>query len=154
MEAQKMRLRNLTPRKVVPNLEPYYPNYEVENDNYEKELASIRILFVMTEPMKTDPVEMLGLSQRAENVLKRHHIETIAQAVDRFNDITSKNWKRLKPLSGCGITAAKEIKSKLFEFMLNTMTEEEQVAYFEALNLINGGGLAVEFIEKGETEDA
>lgn len=146
----------MTPTQMLPELDPYVKTRQSFQGKSQKDKPdTLRVLLVSTDEMREEPVENLDLSQGSLNALKRAQILTIGELINRFNNVTSRNSIYVKPIAGLGKVKCTEVKSKLLDYMFDSMTEEQQVAYFEALNLINGGGLAYEVIkEEEETNDA
>lgn len=64
-----------------------------------------------------ESTEVLNLSQRANNCLKRLKITTLEELADKINVLGS--------VKGTGVKTIVEIKSSLFDYALSTMTDDE-----------------------------
>ena len=64
-----------------------------------------------------ESTEVLNLSQRANNCLKRLKITTLEELADKINMLGS--------AKGTGVKTIVEIKSSLFDYALSTMTDDE-----------------------------
>lgn len=64
-----------------------------------------------------ESTEVLNLSQRANNCLKRLKITTLEELADKIDMLGS--------AKGTGVKTIVEIKSSLFDYALSTMTDDE-----------------------------
>lgn len=64
-----------------------------------------------------EKTEVLNLSQRANNCLKRLKITTLEELADKIDMLGS--------AKGTGVKTIVEIKSSLFDYALSTMTDDE-----------------------------
>ena len=64
-----------------------------------------------------ESTEVLNLSQRANNCLKRLKITTLEELADKIDILGS--------AKGTGVKTIVEIKSSLFDYALSTMTDDE-----------------------------
>ena len=64
-----------------------------------------------------ESTEVLNLSQRANNCLKRLKITTLEELADKIDMLGS--------TKGTGVKTIVEIKSSLFDYALSTMTDDE-----------------------------
>ena len=82
-----------------------------------------RLIFptFFTKEFKESPIELMQLSMRASNSLKRGGIMTMGKLIEKFED--------LPKLRNCGAGSVKEIKNAFLQAWYETL-EPEQVTEF------------------------
>ncbi len=98
----------------------------------EKHGVSFKFRLYMTREMKEAPLDILDLSMRASNCLKRAGYVTVGQLVDAMS-----SGLELSSIRNCGKTSIIEIKAGLFLFGLSNMSAERQEHYLEEVLLMN-----------------
>lgn len=78
---------------------------------------------------KEESIEILSLSMRAGNSLKRGNIFTIGDLVAKFDD--------LPKLRNCGISTVKEIKNVFLQAWYEQLEPEEVTAFWEEFIKVN-----------------
>lgn len=76
----------------------------------------------ITKNMKETGIEMLGMSNRANNLLKRMAMNTLGDIADK--------WQELKRVRGMGVGTLKEIQNAVVNFMISEMSDDELVEWF------------------------
>ena len=98
----------------------------------EKHGGSFKFKLYMTKEMQEAPLDILDLSIRASNCLKRAGYTTVGQVVDAI-----RSGLDLSSIRNCGATSILEIKAGLFLFNLSNMSAERQERYLEETVLMN-----------------
>lgn len=89
-----------------------------------KKGSNFRFNIYLTERMQNKDVEVLELSERAKNALKRAGVRTIGDLVSRFRSSTE-----LGRLRNCGSKSVNEIMVKLFCYQYFMLPEKERESY-------------------------
>ncbi len=98
----------------------------------ENKKSSLKFRMHMTKKMSDAPLEMLDLSARPYNSLKRAGYSTIGELVDALA-----KGVNLNGIKNCGTTSVREIKEKLFLFQYNSLPANRQDAYITEVILMN-----------------
>ena len=98
----------------------------------EKHGGSFIFKLYMTKEMQEAPLDILDLSIRASNCLKRAGYITVGQLLDAI-----RSGLDLSSIRNCGATSILEIKAGLFLFNLSNMSVEMQERYLEEVVLMN-----------------
>lgn len=95
--------------------------------------GNLKLPFRLSEATESRDIEILALSQRSNNSLKRNHIDTIGQIMERFDDLST--------LRNVGAVSIKEIRRKTADFLYESMSVNNRKAFwreFITLNNIEG----------------
>lgn len=95
--------------------------------------GNLKLPFRISEATESKDIEILALSPRSNNSLKRNHIDTVGQIMERFDDLNS--------LRNVGAVSIKEIRRKTAEFLYESMSVNNRKFFwrkFISLNNIEG----------------
>jgi len=95
--------------------------------------GNLKLPFRISETTGKKDIDILALSPRSHNSLRRHHIDTIGQIMERFDNLSS--------LRNVGAVSVKEIRRKTAEFLYESMSVNNRKAFwreFITLNNIEG----------------
>ena len=98
----------------------------------ESHRGSFKFRMHMNDNMENAPLEMLDLSTRPYNSLKRAGFHTVGNLVDALSEGVN-----LYSINNCGKTSVREIKEKLFLFQYNSLPENKREAYLLEVVLMN-----------------
>ena len=97
--------------------------------------GNLKLPFRISETTEKKDIDILILSPRSNNSLKRNHVDTIGQIVERFNDLGA--------LRNIGTISVREIRRKTAEFLYEAMSVNNRKAFWrEFLTLNNIEGLS------------
>lgn len=91
---------------------------------HEKHGGKFRFPIYMTEKLENTDIEVLELSVRSNNCLKRAGIHTIGQLCDRIH-----GSEDLKSIRNCGKTSIAEIMDSLFAYQYAQLKPERKGKY-------------------------
>lgn len=91
---------------------------------HEKHGGIFRFPIYMTEKLENTDIEVLELSVRSNNCLKRAGIHTIGQLCDRIH-----GSEDLKSIRNCGKTSIAEIMDSLFAYQYAQLKPERKGKY-------------------------
>jgi len=86
--------------------------------------------------MNTDISDMLDLSVRSSNALKRAGYRTVGDLIDRLDSLED-----LQTIRNCGAKSRYEIMGKLFFYQYMQIPVEKRTAYMQAILALNGVSL-------------
>lgn len=95
--------------------------------------GNLKLPFRISEATEKKDIDILALSPRSNNALKRNHIDTIGQIMERFDDLDA--------LRNIGTISVREIRKKTAEFLYEAMSVNDRKAFwkeFVSLNNIEG----------------
>ncbi len=86
----------------------------------------------MTKSMSETPIDILCLSKRSDNILKRAGYRNIGELAESIAD-----GKELKNIRNCGAKSVREIMEQLFLFQYYSLPENRRQAYLDEVVRIN-----------------
>ncbi len=86
----------------------------------------------LTKSMKESPLEVLDLTPRPYNCLKRAGFQTVGEVVDAIS-----SGKELKNVRNCGITSIQEIMERLFILQYSSLPKEKKDEYLLEVVVMN-----------------
>lgn len=93
-----------------------------------------RVMFVLNDAlMNTDVEDMLDLSRRSSNSLKRAGYKTIGDMLEKLD-----SFDELDRIRNCGAKSKAEIKGKLFFYQYSLIPHEKRTAYMKKIMELNG----------------
>ena len=98
----------------------------------EKHGGNFKFRMYMTKEMMSAPIEVLDLSMRPANCLKRAGFKTVGDVVKAVAP-----EQGIGNLRNCGKKSVREIKEQLFLFNYNCMDAKRQEAYLQEVVLLN-----------------
>ena len=98
----------------------------------ERNEGKFRFPIYLTDSMKETEIEVLELSVRSMNCLRRAGIRTIGDFVD-----VVKNEEDLKKIRSCGEKSVKEIMRRVFCYQYGVLNEEMKRKYVKQICLLN-----------------
>ena len=94
--------------------------------------AHLRFRMYMTKEMQEAPLEVLDLSVRSEQCLKRSGSKTVGDVVYAIG-----SGLDLKNIRNCGAISVREIQEHLFLFQYYSLPKEKQDAFLIEVVLLN-----------------
>lgn len=94
--------------------------------------SSLKFNIYLTTKLSDTDIEVLDLSVRSYNCLKRAGIGTIGDLCGRIHSSTD-----LKAIRNCGNTSVSEIMDKLFYYHLMQLPEDKRDAYIKEVISLN-----------------
>lgn len=98
----------------------------------KKKGKSLRFNIYMTEKLSSTDIDVLDLSVRSSNCLKRAGIMTIGELCEKIHTSTE-----LKSIRNCGSTSVTEIMDKLFGYHFSQLPENRQEQYIKEVVEMN-----------------
>lgn len=95
------------------------------------------VKFAMKKSTQNQDIEVLELSKRSSNGLKRAGIKTIGEIINKWNEIPR--------LRGMGTTSVKEISNKILDLAISEMNDK-QLDDFKVELIKNNSGSEVKTI--------
>lgn len=99
---------------------------------HEKHGGCFKFRLYMTKEMLGAPLDILDLSTRASNCLRRAGYITVGQLLEAMD-----SGLELSNIRNCGKTSIIEIKTGLFLFSFNNLSSERRERYLEEMVLLN-----------------
>ncbi len=93
---------------------------------------SFKFPVYLTEKMENESIEVLDLSARSINCLKRAGYRTIGDLVNNIS-----HSSELKHIRNCGATSIAEIMDKLFAYQYMSLEKERRPAFIERVVQMN-----------------
>ena len=93
--------------------------------------AGIRIQLPFSQIYRNVPIEVLNLTVRSYNGLKRSGIETVNELIDYINQ------EKLLTIRNLGKNSNAEIKVRVYEYGYNCLTEKEKKDFIKNLLDLN-----------------
>ena len=106
---------------------------QIEGVNlHEKKGGKFHFYMNLTSAMGKEPIEVLDLSVRASNSLKRADLHTVGAVVQAVA-----SGRELKGIRNCGAKSVKEIMEHLFLYQYNSLSPDRQEAYLLEVVIMN-----------------
>ena len=83
------------------------------------------VKFAIRETTENESIDVLELSNRSANGLKRAGIKTIGEVIDKWDDIPK--------MYGMGVTSIKDIGNKIMDLVIKEMTNEQLLNFWYSL---------------------
>ena len=83
------------------------------------------VKFAIRETTENESIDVLELSNRSANGLKRAGITKIGEVIDKWDDIPK--------LHGMGVTSIKDIGDKIMNLVIKEMTDEQLLNFWYLL---------------------
>lgn len=83
------------------------------------------VKFAIRETTENESIDVLELSNRSANGLKRAGITKIGEVIDKWDDIPG--------LHGVGATSIKDISDKIMDLVIKEMTDEQLLDFWYLL---------------------
>lgn len=99
----------------------------------------IRFTFFYNEKILNTSIDILDLSARASNGLKRSGIKTIGELIE--------NWNRLPNLKQFGKKSLHETRSAIFNYNIEKMSEEQIIQFIQDFRYKSGEEREYEYRE-------
>lgn len=98
----------------------------------ERRRGLFKFPMYLTEKMEEQSIEVLDLTQRSNNCLRRTGINTIGELCDRIR--TSSDLKHIR---NCGDRSVAEIMDKLFLYQYEHLSESRKVKFIKEVISLN-----------------
>ena len=109
---------------------------KIDNLNLrESKSGCFKFPIYLNEELSKTSVEMLELSTRSSNGLKRAGIHSIGQLCEKVS-----SRKELNQIRNLGVKSANEIMDHLFAYQYNKLPDERKNEYIENVIRMNTGG--------------
>jgi len=123
------------PEQLIEDMNSHLPgNLTIEDLQKLRMGKPFRVIFFCSDAlMNTDVSDMLDLSVRSSNALKRAGYRTVGdliEGVESFDDLTK--------IRNCGAKSRAEIMGRLFFYQYSLIPVEKRTAYMKKILEING----------------
>ena len=106
---------------------------QIEGVNlHEKKDGKFHFYMNLTSTMEKEPIEVLDLSVRASNSLKRADLHTVGAVVQAVA-----SGRELKGIRNCGAKSVREIMEHLFLYQYNSLSPGRKEAYLLEVVIMN-----------------
>ena len=106
---------------------------QIEGVNlHEKKGGKFHFYMNLTGRMKDEPIEVLDLSVRSSNSLRRAELHTVGAVVQAVA-----SGRELKGIRNCGAKSVREIMEHLFLYQYNSLSPDRQEAYLMEVVIMN-----------------
>ena len=118
-------------KKIFKEMMEIVPEYDIMEIK-ERNEGKFRFPIYLTEEMKNTEIEMLQLSVRSNNCLRRAGINTIGDFVECVSC-----EEDLKKIRSCGEKSVKEIMQKVFCWQYERLDKGMREKYVKQVNIFN-----------------
>lgn len=123
------------PEELIIDMNEHLPgNLTIEDIQRLCRGKAFKVWFICNDAlMNTDVADMLDLSVRSSNALKRAGYRTVGDLVDKVDSFDS-----LEKIRNCGAKSRAEIMGRLFFYQYSLIPKERRTAYMNKIMEING----------------
>ena len=133
----KERSRNVLrmPEELILDMNAHLPGDLTIQDIQELMRGKqFKVLFRCSEAlMSTDVSDLLDLSVRASNALKRAGFQTVGDLITRVE-----SFDEIAKIRNCGATSISEIMGRLFFYQYSLIPKEKRSEYMQTILHLNG----------------
>lgn len=133
----KERSRNVLrmPEELILDMNAHLPGDLTIQDIQELMRGKqFKVLFRCSEAlMGTDVSDLLDLSVRASNALKRAGFQTVGDLITRVE-----SFDEIAKIRNCGATSISEIMGRLFFYQYSLIPKEKRSEYMQTILQLNG----------------